>query len=153
MEDRGRVGPVARALGYAGLLPQVAAVASIAAGEQDAFVIAATYPLLIFSFLGGIWWGFAMRRTNEQAGLAALSVLPSLVSLLLAFGFIAVAIGDPANLPWWFVMTGSIIVASLLVDRYLVRTGEAPDGWMALRIPLSVGLGGLTIAAGVLTGA
>ena len=41
---------------------------------------------------------------------------------------------------------------TLPVDRRFVATGEAPVGWMALRVPLSLGLGLLTIAAGVLVG-
>ena len=39
---------------------------------------------------------------------------------------------------------------ALLVDRALVRAGIAPPGWMALRVPLSLGLGVLTLAAAAL---
>ena len=52
---------------------------------------------------------------------------------------------------WILVATGVAILMTLPVDRYLVRAGDAPRGWMRLRIPLSVGLGGLTIVAGYLT--
>ena len=42
------------------------------------------------------------------------------------------------------------VIGALLVDRALVRAGIAPPGWMALRVPLSLGLGVLTLAAAAL---
>jgi hypothetical protein len=38
---------------------------------------------------------------------------------------------------------------TLLVDRHLMNRGDAPPDWMRLRTPLSLGLGALTILAGV----
>ena len=58
----------------------------------------------------------------------------------------------PAGAGWCLVATGSVVALTLLVDRSLVASGDAPDGWMRLRAPLSLGLGGLTILAGVLLG-
>ena len=48
------------------------------------------------------------------------------------------------------IALGGAILLTLPVDRHLVATGEAPANWMKLRMPLSLGLGGLTIAAGLL---
>ena len=48
--------------------------------------------------------------------------------------------------------SGSAVALTLLVDRRLVASGDTPVGWMRLRVPLSLGLGGLTILAGVLLG-
>lgn len=72
----GRVGPVARALGFAGLLPQVAAVAALSAAVLQpsasagfagpGAAVALIYPLVIFSFLGGMWWGLGMRAEARQ---------------------------------------------------------------------------------------
>ena len=158
VSERGRVGPVARALGFAGLLPQVAAVAALLAAAVQpgvfsgaagpAAAVALIYPLVIFSFLGGMWWGLAMRADAKQPAIVAVAVMPSLTAL--ALFAILVVVSDPR---WAFVALGSAILLTLLVDRRLVRGGVAPDGWMRLRVPLSVGLGGLTILAGLLIAA
>lgn len=155
------VGRTAFLIGFAGLLPQIGAVALILlarAGSTDlagilalaGYALALIYGGLILSFLGGIWWGFAMRRSDGQGGLAAAAVAPSLAALTC----IAVGAGNLPGLPspWSAVALGSVIMATLLVDRHLVGTGEAPANWMRLRAPLSLGLGGLTIVAGVLVG-
>jgi hypothetical protein len=47
-------------------------------------------------------------------------------------------------------MLGISLIGALLVDRALVRAGIAPPGWMALRAPLSLGLGALTLVAAAL---
>lgn len=142
-----RVGRTAFLLGFAGLLPQVAAVALIVAdpsGMYDFPVAAAFgYGSLILSFLGGMWWGLAMRREAGQGNLAVLAVLPSLVPL-------AIAPMVLISWTWPLIALGSAILLTLPVDRHLVSTGEAPGNWMRLRVPLSLGLGALTIAAGLL---
>lgn len=144
-----RVGRAALILGYAGLLPQMAATAAIAAtrwlpGAPIAVVV--TYPLVILSFLGGIWWGLAMRRDSGQGRLAALAVVPSLAAMALA-GLLTVLLYG-----WGLVAIGCAVMLTLPIDRHLVTTGDAPDGWMSLRVPLSLGLGGLTILAGAMIG-
>lgn len=152
MSDRGRVGPVARALGFAGLLPQAAAVCWIPLATDDGpgVLLAQFYPLLILSFLGGIWWGFAMRRPANQGSLAMMAIAPSLVALALFCAAVASLIDTYRFAPWQLVATGVSMLLTLLVDRHLVVSGEAPEGWMQLRVSLSVGLGALTIVAGVL---
>ncbi|WP_375428448.1 DUF3429 domain-containing protein [uncultured Sphingomonas sp.] len=138
-----------RLLGFAGLLPQLAAAALVASGRGELHffgrVLALVYGIVILSFLGGVWWGFAVRRTDDQGTLAAVAIIPSLAGVAL---MIAVQFGLP--LPRALVLLGTTIALTLFVDRRLVATGEAPDGWMGLRVPLSLGLGGLTIIAGVL---
>ena len=139
-----------RALGLAGLLPQFACVAALYVGPEEwryaAQAIAFGYAALIFSFLGGLWWGIAAmapaaenRRTLGWVWVAA--VMPSLIALA-------------AYLPWVFgetwpepslVMLGGGILMSLAVDAKL--RGIAPAWWMALRVPLSLGLGLATVAA------
>lgn len=142
--------PTTRLLGFAGLLPQLAAVALVASGRGELYffgrVLALVYGIVILSFLGGIWWGFAVRRTDGGGALAAVAVIPSLAGTLL---MIAVQFGLP--LPLALVLLGTLVALTLLVDRHLVRAGDAPPGWMGLRVPLSLGLGGLTILAGVLS--
>lgn len=156
MTPPGTVGRTAFLLGFAGLLPQVAAVAVIALGRGGGHLsfeisavaqfVGALYAGVILSFLGGMWWGFAMRREQGQGLLATVAVLPSLVAFAC---MIAAASALPAAHPGPLIALGSAILLTLPIDRHLVTTGEVPSGWMALRIPLSVGLGALTIVAGL----
>jgi hypothetical protein len=154
----GRVGRAAMMLGFAGLLPSIASVGVLALVPSvttwnwvvpvaAAAIVAVVYPLLILSFLGGIWWGLAMRRGAGQGRLAAIAVLPSLMALVLG-GLMLVT----GRVGWPLVVIGSTIALTLIVDRHLVAVGDAPAGWMRLRVPLSLGLGGLTILAGMLAG-
>lgn len=133
------------ALGFAGLLPQMGAVAFALDRDRGTPVFALFYALLILSFLGGMWWGFAMRRVDDpaQGRLALLAVAPSLVAV--AIVLVAFVTG---RIDWALVATGVALFLTLLVDRGLVRGGDAPANWMRLRVPLSVGLGALTILAG-----
>ena len=146
-ENGPRVSHAAMMLGFAGLAPQFAAVTMIALGRSDlALPVAVAYPLIILSFLGGIWWGFAVRRREDQASLAALAVVPSLVAMGLLV--MATVTGKFGQL---LIGTGVAILMTLIVDLHLVRSGDAPADWMRLRVPLSLGLGGLTIVAGLMT--
>ncbi len=142
----GRVGGGVRALGFAGLLPQAGAALMVAMDVDYGLgrLLALVYGGLILSFLGGVWWGFAMRRTDHQASLAALAVLPSLVAL--AANLLAARYGLPPALG----LIAVALVATLAVDKALVATAEAPAGWLALRAPLSLGLAALTVAAALL---
>lgn len=141
-----RVGRVARLLGFAGLAPAVATTALVAAGERAAAAIGAFYPLLILSFLGGMWWGFAMRESGRRQGvLVAVAVVPSLAALALGCGVVL-----SGGSPWSLVAIGVALILTLPIDRWLTVAGIAPADWMRLRVPLSLGLGLLTIATGVL---
>lgn len=151
------VGRTARLLGFAGLVPQVVAVALILVGRRDptdlawipllvGYGLAMIYGAAILSFLGGIWWGWAMRRGEGQARLAMAAVVPSLVAAACVG---AAGMGGGLG-PAPAIVLGAAIILTLPVDQHLVATGEAPAGWMRLRVPLSLGLGSLTIAAGLL---
>lgn len=147
------VGRTAFLLGVAGLLPQAGAVGRLAMVRSDApigagfgAIAALIYGGVILSFLGGMWWGFAMRREEGQGRLAVLATLPSLVAAALPASFLVTEQPFTSSL----VALGVAILLTLVVDRHLVATGDAPANWMRLRVPLSVGLGGLTIAAGLL---
>lgn len=149
--DGDGVPDAARLLGYAGLLPQAAAVLAIAFGGNDyryaALALAFAYASSILSFLGGIWWGLAARsgRTSPEWSWYA-AVAPSLI---------AVAAGVPWVVGWpWpepsLLVLGAIIAASPIVDAKLERIGLAPKGWTRFRIKLSAGLGLLTMLAALL---
>lgn len=142
--------PLPRLLGFAGLLPQLACALVLWAGPPEwryaAQAIAFGYAALIFSFLGGTWWGLAAmapaaERRRSLGWLWVAAVVPSLIALA-------------AYLPWVFgetwpepslVMLSGAILMSPAVDA---RLGPlAPRWWMVLRVPLSVGLGAATLAA------
>ena len=143
---RPTVSPAARLLGGAGLLPQLGALVMQAqnAGTEAGKIAAFGYASLILSFIGGIWWGFAMRRPERQRVLAVVAVVPSLVPLAL------VPLIVLAGWRWALVGLAAALMLTLLVDRRLVERGETPAGWMRLRVPLSAGLATLTLIAAVM---
>lgn len=139
-----------RLLGLAGLLPQIAALFVILERNAEwrfaALALAYAYAALILSFLGGLWWGLAARAERAPAWLWIAAVVPSLVALA---SFWPWAMG----LPWpgpSLLGLGIALIAALGVDWQLVRAGLAPPWWLSLRMPLSIGLGGLTLAIGLL---
>lgn len=141
----GRISPWARWLGFAGLGPQImlAAVAivgpsSAASGARD---LALCYAALILSFVGGAWWGLVSRsRTAVRGSVWLMAVAPSLIAFA-ALG--AWAIGG-ASEPGLAVI-GAALIGALGFDRKLAANGLCPLGWLSLRMPLSLGLGGLTL--------
>ena len=146
----GGIPPIARLLGRSGLLPQLAAVALLLSGDPQsrfsALAIAYAYAAIILSFLGGLWWGLAARTDSPPRWLWFASVAPSLIALVTAWPWMV-------GLRWpgpSLVVLGISLIAALLVDRALVKAGIAPPGWMKLRMPLSLGLGVLTMLAAAL---
>ena len=150
--------PAARWLGYAGLLPQIMCLGLAFAepgmgrgagtGSGWGYVAIAAgfaYAAAIFSFLGGVWWGQAIAQSFDRpagAGAYLVAVMPSLIAVALF-------------LPWTFgcewpgpalLYLGALIALSPMVDRAL---GFASRDFMRLRIQLSLGLGLLTIALGL----
>lgn len=134
-----------RWLGLAGLLPQIAAVAVVFGGDTashfSAVALGYAYAALILSFLGGLWWGIAAAAPEAPEWLWVAAVVPSLVALASAIPW---AIGAPWPGPSLIVL-GVALIGALGVDLLLVRQGLAPPWWMSLRLPLSLGLGGLTL--------
>jgi F0F1-type ATP synthase assembly protein I len=138
----------ARALGYAGLVPQVTCVGLVIGGHEWRYSALAggfAYAAAIFSFLGGVWWGQALASGRATAGAYVLAVLPSLLAVALF-------------LPWTFgwkwpgpalLYLGALIALSPLIDRAL---GFAARDFLRLRWHLSLGLGALTIALGMVAG-
>lgn len=141
-----RLSPFAYLLGWAGLLPQIAAFMLLVGQEPDlqefGHILAQAYAALILSFLGGIWWGMGVRVAGEPPRwLWFAAVLPALLAYAT---FLPLAMGarDTA-LPCVILATGLIV--SLWVDWRLCALEIAPRGWMFLRLPLSVGLALLTL--------
>ncbi|MCL9982677.1 MAG: DUF3429 domain-containing protein [Erythrobacter sp.] len=148
MDGQTSLSPAARALGYAGLLPQVICIAMLLTGHEWRYAALAggfAYAAAIFSFLGGVWWGQAVQSGRATTGAYLVAVLPSLI---------AVALFLPWSFGWeWpgpaLLYLGALIALSPLIDRAL---GFAQGDFLRLRWHLSLGLGSLTIALGLLAG-
>ncbi len=143
--------PTARFLGFAGLLPQIACLAAAWLGPPEwrwsALAIGWGYAALILSFLGGLWWGLAAGSPDEARRapqwLWGAAVTPS----LLALGtYLPWVFGAPWPGPSLYIL-GLAIIASVIVDLRLVTI--PPVWWMALRLPLSLGLGAATVLLGL----
>lgn len=141
------ISTTARMLGFAGLLPQLLALLLIATGIDAALgaLLAFGYAVLIVSFLGGVWWGMAMRDRRQQPRIAAIAVAPTLIGFALIIARLFGLRSDAA-----LILLGMVVLLTLLIDRMLVSDDHAPPGWMGLRVPLSIGLGALTILSGVI---
>lgn len=141
----GETSRLVKLLGYAGLVPQIgflAAAAFVPPLIPAAAILGWVYAGLIFSFLGGAWWGFALLDARAPRWVVPVSVLPSLIGLLSAV---------PVVLGWPGLAVPSVIVAigllsSPFVDTVIARAIELPSGWLRLRWHLSIGLGLLTLA-------
>ena len=103
--------------------------------------------VVVLSFIGGAWWGLASRtQTDVHWVVWIAAVIPSLI----AFESIAaLAIGLPRGQS--LLLTGASLIATLGIDYKLAASGVSPPGWLRLRIPLSLGLGSLTILIAILS--
>lgn len=141
--------PLPRWLGLAGLLPQAIAVAVVLSGDEasrfSALSLGYAYAALILSFLGGLWWGLAARAEHPPEWLWIAAIAPSLIALATAVPW---AIGQPWPAPSLIVLAAALI-AALGVDSLLSNRGLTPPWWMSLRLPLSLGLGVLTLVLAV----
>ena len=132
-----------RWLGLAGLLPQFACLFALWFGPEEwryaALAIAWGYAALIFSFLGGLWWGIAASRMREgervPGWLWIASVVPSLLALATYLPWVFAAAWPGPSL----AVLGFALIASLWVDRRIAPS--CPPWWLTLRVPLSFGLG------------
>ena len=147
---RRAVPAIAIGLGYAGLLPQALALALVLFGGPawrfTGLSLSFAYAALIFSFLGGVWWGLAAQSDQTLPRWVWLaSVAPALLSLASAWPWAA---GDKWPGPSLLAL-GLAIALSVIVDIRLKQLALTPPRWLMLRLPLSLGLGGLTFAVGI----
>lgn len=148
MENPASLSPAARILGYAGVVPLIGCVAGLVLlpMHRTALLDAGFgYAALIFSFLGGLWWGQGVARGKASPALFTIAVLPSLI----AWGLMLLRL-----LGWTtqeaLLALGAAILLSPIVDLALARHDASVNGWIALRLQLSTGLGALTLALAVL---
>jgi len=140
--------PSARLLGLAGLLPQILCLVAVFDENTRYIALSAAflYAALIFSFLGGFWWGLAVASPGAPQWVYSVAVLPSLLALV-------------SGIPWmigstWpgpsLALLGIALIAALWVDVRLNRLNIMPDWMLRLRIILSAGLGVTTLALAAL---
>jgi hypothetical protein len=145
-----RLSPNMMQLGYAGLLPQAAALLTMFSGSDwrwGALALAWGYAGCIFSFLGGVWWGIGLTSERAPGWVVGAAVLPSLIALATLLPWLVGGLWPEPSL----IILGALIAASPLVDRAIGQTVTLPDGWMRLRWHLSLGLGGMSIAIGLIS--
>lgn len=147
----GRMSSWAQWLGFSGLIPQIlltaVAIGGPASAGPAASGLALSYAALILSFNGGTWWGLVSRSHAPVRGSVWLAAIaPSLI----AFGAIgAWAIGHSPK-PGLLVL-GVALIGALGFDHRLEANGLCPRGWLRLRTPLALGLGGLTLLIAILS--
>ena len=125
----------ARLLGYAGLIPFVAAAGALLVGPPAVEALALrsllAYGAVILSFMGAVHWGLAMTASRDDAvAQLSLSVLPGLL------GWVALLL--PAVPACLLLLVG---FAGLYVfDLRAAPRGAVPDWYPALRLPLTTGV-------------
>ena len=135
---------IALVLGIAGLAPQVWALLATFR-EADRYIGLAAgyfYAALIFSFLGGLWWGVAASRKEAPEWLYLAAIVPSLIAFATGIPWMTGAEWPGPSLG----VLGVGILASILVDRTLFKQGLIDRSVLRLRFGLSLGLGLLTMA-------
>ena len=130
-------------LGIAGLLPQAAAVlATFDEGTRYIGLAAGYfYAALIFSFLGGLWWGVAAARCDAPHWVYAAAIVPSLIAFVSGIPWMTGATWPQPSL--WLLGLG--LLASIHIDRRLAQLGLIERAMLRLRTGLSLGLGLLTL--------
>lgn len=141
LPDATPIPPLARPLGFAGLIPFAGLAVLSLAGVAWAPGAILAYGATILAFLGAVHWGFALRALpgEEHAGAArlVLGVVPSLIA------WVALLLPLAAGL--WVVAAG--IVATAMVETAAARRGLVPAGYLRLRWWLSAGAAAALIAA------
>ena len=134
---------IAVVLGIAGLAPQVWALLATFS-EADRYIGLAAgyfYAALIFSFLGGLWWGIAASRKDAPEWLYVAAVVPSLIAFATGIPWMTGAEWPGPSLG----VLGFAILASISVDWALLKRKLIDQSLLRLRGGLSLGLGVLTL--------
>lgn len=144
---------VPRYLGHAGLLPQIACLIAVLVADEtwrfNALMLAHVYAALIFSFLGGLWWGLAAagevqgKQTPDWVYWAAIA--PSLIALATLVPLLLLGLSYSGPM---LLALGLCLMLTPLVDKTLAA--YTPPWWLKLRWPLSVRLGGLSLILGII---
>lgn len=137
----------ARLLGYAGLLPALASLLAVLFGNAEmravGFQTGAIYAALILSFLGGSWWGLALRVDDreEQSAIFAWGVVPCLIAWSCLYYLTSGGM----------LLLGALFLAALRMDVRLDQLGLTPAWWLQLRTPLSIGMAAMISMMGLVS--
>lgn len=139
-----------RLLGLAGLVPQLACVLALYGGPPEwraaALAGAVVWAALALAFLGGSWWGIAAGApAAERRGALGWLWLASVVPVLVALGCLLPWVLGALPVEPALVMLGAALLIGVGVDAKLDPL--APRWWLALRVPLAIGMGAATLAA------
>ncbi len=136
-----------RLLGYGGVIPFFLLTAGVVFGGQMMAFWAAWaltgYGVAILSFIGAIHWGVALTREGLTESLRNRALLwgvaPSLLAVLCLM------------LPHGFALLGlaTLGVVVLLADIYFEKQIPMPQGWIALRVHLTLGVCASLAIAGI----
>jgi hypothetical protein len=138
--------PHIKKLGYGGLLPFVALLASLLMFDDEGQIHAIAQSLLLYytaiiiTFVGGLNWGIALFNEQLSQGqrktLLTYSVLPSLVVWLLML--------LPAQ---WYLLTSALLyLACYGIDRGLTLQ-DMPHEYAEMRRKLSFSVAGVLVMA------
>lgn len=131
-------------LGLVGLLAQLAAcIVAFIDNEYKLYALVSgfAYSALIFSFIGGVWWGQALSTPAKHKWILIAAVCPSLISWSATLALFL-------NSKWSHYAIGVVaigLVISPLIDLQISKSVPQLKGWMQLRVILSIGLSCLTI--------
>ena len=125
---------VATVLGYAGLIPFIAA-SGVLFTDNPGFTGPALYSLTVYAavilaFMGAVHWGVAMQSNASSSNLQLVfSVVPALIAWL------SLSLQTPRN----SLLTLAVsFVAMLVADIYAGSKFFVPSWYRGLRIPLSL---------------
>lgn len=141
-----RVPPAAIWLGFSGALPFIAgALATLPIAEHYrglGLTLLVDYGAIILSFMGGVHWGAAMLRSDQDPRPLYFSVLPALIALPAAL------VGGVTGL----VLLAAGFAGLLLFDERETRAGRLPAWYPTLRRPLTAIVVGSLIAGAAAAG-
>lgn len=124
------VSATAKRLGWAGLLPFVAApVAILGAGDRAPQVgsALAAYALAIVCFLAGAWWGIALLRRRPEILIAS-----NVLVLVACVGFVLLGLGGS------MLLLAVLLLAAVGVERWHPVFRPQPHYYVLMRLRLSV---------------
>lgn len=125
------VPPAAKWLGYAGAIPFVAgALACLPAAaplRPLGLALLLDYGAIILSFMGGVHWGAALLRNDNDAGTLGRSVVPALIALP------APLAGGRAGL----ILLAAGFGGLHFYDEWETQAGRVPQWYPLLRRPLT----------------
>jgi hypothetical protein len=126
----GTLAKTATRLGWAGLLPFVAAPVALywSAGYSTLVGAAlAAYALAILCFLAGAWWGIALLRQRP-----AILVVSNVVVIIACLGFILLDLRDS------LFLLALLLAGTVGLERRHPMFEPQPDYYAGLRLRLSV---------------